>query len=478
MNTEPAVEAKTGILDYSGDHISRAAYWGFPPLVCLILYWPGFTAWFHKDDFAWLSLGLGVHSFHDLLAALVTPFAQGTIRPWSERVFFMAGHALFGMNSLPYRLVIFGTMFVNLGLVESIGARITGSRAAGFWAALFWVANSALALPLGWACVYNQVLCAFFLLLAFHFLLKFIETGERRFEFREWIVFLAGFGALELNIIYPALAAVYTFLCAPKYFRRSLWLFLPSIVYFAIHQAVAPAPRTGIYGLYFDGAISRTVLKYWGWSLGPTFAFSSMRPPHFLLTIGLLMLTAGSAVFLIVTARARGAFFLFWWLIAIAPFVPLRNHVTQYYIFIPVIGLCWLGGWAFATAWRSGGLYRFAGLALAAVYVFTTTPEAVATSQWNHRLTMRSRTLMDGVAQTASLHPGSAIILEGVDADLFLSTVHHRPFRLLGLERVYLSEENAHILSARPDVGDIPDYVVPAGIPQAERVGFKAALDH
>ena len=105
----------------------RAAYWCAAPLVCLLVYWRSFQAWFRGDDFAWLGVGQNVHSFHDLLLALFTPFAQGTIRPLSERLFFMAGFDLFGLDSLPYRLIIFATQFVNLALVASIGSRLTGT---------------------------------------------------------------------------------------------------------------------------------------------------------------------------------------------------------------------------------------------------------------------------------------------------------------------------------------------------------------
>jgi hypothetical protein len=61
--------------------------------------------------------------------------------------------------------------------VASIGARLTANRWAG--SRPFSALNASAILPLGWVCVYNQVLCGFFLLLALHFLLRYLETGER-----------------------------------------------------------------------------------------------------------------------------------------------------------------------------------------------------------------------------------------------------------------------------------------------------------
>src|SRR5437773_2535980 len=209
-----------------------------PSLLCLLLHWRSFTAWFRGDDFAWLGTGLYVRNFDDFLRALFSPQAQGTIRPLSERAFFMAGFSLFGLDALPFRVVVFATQFANLALVAGIGTRITGLRAAGFCAAVFWVLNGSLVDPLGWTSAYNQVLCGFFLLLAFHFLLRYVETGERRYNFFQWAAFLLGFGALELSVVYSALAAAYTFLCARKYFRRTLPLFAVSIAYALLHNAI------------------------------------------------------------------------------------------------------------------------------------------------------------------------------------------------------------------------------------------------
>ena len=77
--------------------VRAAAWWAAPSLLCLLLFWRGFTAWFRADDFAWLGSGIYVQNFHDLLVAIFGPQAQGTIRPLSERIFFMAGFGIFGL---------------------------------------------------------------------------------------------------------------------------------------------------------------------------------------------------------------------------------------------------------------------------------------------------------------------------------------------------------------------------------------------
>src|SRR5229473_2357458 len=209
----------------------RRASWAIPPLFLLAFYWYGLKCWFRQDDFAWLWLTTQVHSWSDFWRAMFEPQAQGTIRPWSERAFFMALYSLFGLNALPFRICVFLTQIANLTLIRSVGERVTGSPAAGFWGALLWAGNTALIPVMTWSAVYNQALCGLFLLLAFYFLLRYIETGGALFNWAQWIVFLLGFGALEINVMYPALAACYTLLCARSHFRRVVFLFIPSALF-------------------------------------------------------------------------------------------------------------------------------------------------------------------------------------------------------------------------------------------------------
>lgn len=449
----------------------NAAFWLTPPLLCLLLYWRDFTAWFRADDFAWLGVGLYIRNFHDFLVAMFSPQAQGTIRPWSERAFFMAGFSLFGLDALPFRIVIFATQFANLALIASIGTRLTGMRAAGFWAAIFWVLNSSQILPLGWVCVYNQVLCGFFLLLAFHFLLKAVAQASdvrsaRRYELLQWLVFLLGFGALELNLVYPAIAGAYTYLCARPYFRRTLPMFAVSAIYVLVHNAVAPL-RTDYYAMHFTGAIFRTLARYWTWSVGPTFLETPIVLPKWVLPLGVALVSLALLAFLGAKLQAgkRAALFcICWYLAAIAPVLPLRDHMTEYYVYLPVIGLCWLGGWAMAEAWVGGVRAKAMATATALLYAFLVVPEAVATTAWNHRIAARVRDLVEGVAQAHELHPTKSILLDGVDTELFWNGILDRPFRLFGLDHAYLTPGSEQHIAAHPELGNVSNYVLPPNV--------------
>jgi hypothetical protein len=439
------------------------AYWAVPPLLCLLIHWWCFNSWFRADDFAWLGLVNTVHTPHDLLRALFAPQAQGTIRPWSERAFFMLGMTMFGLDSLPYRIVIFGTAFADLALVAAVGRRLSGRPAVGFWAAVFWTVNSTGTEPLGWTCVYNEVMCAFFLLVAFYCFLRFIETGRGSWYAWQWVVFLLGFGALELNVVYPALAAVYAALCARKHLWRALALAPASVVYFVVHSAVAPAPKAGEYAMHFGGPMLHSLQVFWGWTVGPTYMDSPLGLSKSALRVGVSLVTITLGVFLWRKIRERrygAAFPLAWFLIVIAPVLPLSRHLTEYYPFVPSIGLCWLGAWAFVEAWSARIPWRVLAAALALLYIVMVVPQTLAAERWNYDLTERSRHLVESLAGAHQQHPGKGIMLFGVDAPLFWNAIRDHSYQLVGLQYLYLPPGSEKLAGTDPSWSGVEEFAM------------------
>jgi len=460
-----------------GNRGARAAWWCVPAIICLLAHWRGLTAWYQSDDFVWLGIFQHGHGLHDFLRAVFVPGSAGHIRPWSERVIFIVNYGLFGLNPLPFRLLVFAIEFANLALVTWIGTRLTGRRLAGVLAAILWAISATSADPLAWAAANNQVQVAFFLLLAFHFLLRYVETGDGRYNLYLWMAFLLGFGALEINIVYPALAAAYVFLFARKYLRQVLPMFVASAIYFVVHAKVAPVGHDPAYRLHYTGAMLRTLAKYWAWTVGPVDFWAPMPMPHWIIPAAVVIISLG----LLAYAATRGrlaVFCLCWFAIAIAPVLPLRDHVDEYYAFVPAIGLCWLGGWAIAECWRLGTLPRAAAVGLAAIYVLIVLPRTVAASEFNHRVAGRMRNLVEGVASAHELHPNQAILLDGVDTEQFYFGVQDRPFKLLGIDHVYMTPGSEKHIQKLPEMGDLNEFLLPAEeVPKALDNGEFAVYD-
>src|SRR5262245_48040928 len=131
--------------------LRAAANFAIAPACCLALYWYGLKVWFFQDDFAWLGLRAGIYSFGDFVSAMFSPMSQGTIRPWSERAFFMGFYELFGLDALPFHICVFVTQVANLTLISLIVRRLTGSVLASIAAPVLWLANCNLVIAMTWA---------------------------------------------------------------------------------------------------------------------------------------------------------------------------------------------------------------------------------------------------------------------------------------------------------------------------------------
>ncbi|SRR5579884_260642 len=416
----------------------RAGWYAAAPLFGLLLYWRVPFTWFVNDDFAWLGLPLLLRRGDSLLHVLFTPFAQGTVRVLSERVFFLVFSEWFGLHALPYRIWILATWIAAVTLALLVGKELAGSKAAGLIAALLWAVNTNAVPAVAWASAYNQTLCAVCLLGAFY-------SRLRGWRAAEWIAYLAGFGALELIVAYPLIAALHM-LCTDRKDHRKLLrgtglLFVPAALFAAVQILFIPKAPGPVYALSFDRRLPGTLAAYLGWMFQPG---SSALGAHAAVVRGIelgagLIIGAALAAFSVreILRGERLALFCWgWFAILLAPVLPLANHLTSYYLTLPAIGLAWLGGWAIKSAWRAGWVWRGAAAAIAGLYVLGCAAGVNAQTRWFQSRAARMHQLVDAVAAEAAAHPGAAIAVQGVDDELYESGFRDDPFRLVGAARV------------------------------------------
>jgi hypothetical protein len=431
--------------------VRRFAWRILPLLLLLALYWPGLTNWFYQDDFGWLNLRHDVHSFRDLGPALFAPKAHGNIRPLGENAYFLLISSLFGVDALPFRIWAFATQMASLILLGSIARRLTASRAAAFWAQVLWIGNTGLAAAMCWTSIYNQLLSGFFFLLAFWFFVRYVESGSARDAAGHWAAFVLGLGALETNVVYPAIAAVYALLFARAHMKKVLPMFLVSALFVAVHFRAAPPQHDGVYALHFGTQMLSTLGTYWTWALGPS------RLAISLLSCAILAWVAWSA-------RARQWVPLFgvaWFVIVIAPYLPLRDHKMDYYLTVPVAGLALLGAAAIARVWSATRIWRAAVAVCLAIYLGTSLPAAWAIARWHHDRGVRVEDLVLGVADIHQALPAKIILLDGIDSDLFWSGIVDLPFRAMEIAHVYLAPGSEERIQAPADLA------IKYGLPQA-----------
>jgi hypothetical protein len=442
--------------------LGRALLCAIPIGVFVWLYWFGLRAWFQQDDFAWLALRSEVHSLQDFLRALFQPRAQGTIRPWSERLFFLALFDRYGLDHRPFHIVVALTQCANLLLLQSIVRRITASRLAAVVSACVWLAGAGLATPLSWLSTYNQILCAFFLLLAFRLLLRYIDTGQSRWWWAQVVVFVLGFGALEVNVVYPALAAAWCWLAARQHLRRALWLPAGSAAYALAHFHFAPKPSEGVYARHWDLSIVPTYFSYWRAALAAEPIGSRADWPLWAWNGAAILLGASGLAFL-VWAWRRGdrlaAFGLLWFTVALAPLLPLRDHFSLYYLAVPSLGLALIAASAVALSRRAGWGAFGVCAAFIAFHLYLAVPFNRATTAWHFERGLRIRSLVEGLERAHELHPGQMIALAGIDSELFWAGYFDRPYSLYGLTETCLVPGSDRSIDAHPELGDIAPYL-------------------
>jgi hypothetical protein len=424
-----------------------------PVLLLLALYWPAVTGWFFQDDFGWLNLHHDVHSAGDLAGALFAPKAHGNMRPLGENAYWLVFPAVFGASALPLHIAGFLTQAASLLLLGGVVRRLTGSRLAAFAAQILWMANAGLAPAMGWLSIYNQLLSAFFFLLAFYFLLRYVESERPAYWVCQWIAFVLGLGALESNVVYPALAGLYALLFARPLLRKVAPMFAVSAAAVWVHFHFAPPAASGAYAIHFDARVFATAWTFWAWGLGP-------MPPWVtvLLTVAVGVLIASA-----IRKGKYGALLgLAWFVIPLLPYLALPGHKMDYYLAVPAIGIAMMGAFALADGWNARAPGRMVTAACLLVYLGASLPKSLTVARWEHARGERLENLVLGVEEVRARAPRKTILLEGIDTGFFWSGIADLPFRAFALPHVYLAPAEFVSIQAGRDL--LSKYILPAAL--------------
>jgi len=402
----------------------------------VILYSPAIDSAYRLDDFAWLCLRNTIAGGRSVFWAVFSPQAQGTIRPLGERLWFLLASSQFGLNPVPMHVLALCAQVANVVLMADTGWRLVGSRKAAGLAAILWVINATLVEPLVWASASNEVFCTFWFLAAFNALLRWIPSQKALWLGVHVVALVLSLGALELAVTFPAMAAVYFSLLARRHWKVLLPCVAIVVLYVAVHVAVAPLPNKGPYRLSAGWGVAGIFWCYWANALGPERVAAALLSSAILLWLGICSLRKCWVPL----------FCLLWFVVTLAPMLPLREHVTPYYTFLPSIGLAWFAGDALTGAVSWPG--RSIGIACALLYAVCQIPSTIFVRDWNRdrsrEVVEREVRLTDAVREIRRLQPEGPVFLTGLDGDQFWWGLCYGQLGRLGFT-------NLHVL---PDAGD------------------------
>jgi hypothetical protein len=103
---------------------------------------------------------------------------------------------------------------------------------------------------------------------------------------------------------------------------------------------------------------------------------------------------------------------------------------------------------------------RATSVLLAAAYLIGSVHEIDFDTNWNYNRSERMRIVFQAVEDAERDHPGTAILLSGVDEDLFESGFQDYPFRLGGAQNVYLAPGDEDKLASRLDLGGLAHFII------------------
>ncbi len=460
----------------------RAGWWVAPSLLCLLIHYRGLLAWFQADDFAWLGQWQRIKDGSTIWRELFSPTVHGTLRPLSERAFFLILSYWFPDDALPFRIVVFATQFANVALLAWLARRLTASKAIGFWAALLWAVNPNLDTVMNWSSAYMQALCGLCLLGGFHLYLNWVETGRRVWYWLQWLVFLTGFLVLETMVVYPALLAAHAFFADRKRLKALIPMFAASAAYTAFHMWYAPKQAQGVYSLHFDGWMLVTLLRYVRVAVSPLrVGWHQLRnwPVNFPYAGILIAALLAAAWWAWRKKEWRAAVFAAWFLLPLAPVLPLREHVTPYYLTLPLIGLSMFGAWALVEAWRANAAWRWTASLLVMAFLTSGVRDAMARSRWFYDNSVSCREIIHCASAARRAFPTKIILLTGLSDDLFWRVFVDFGFRAFGIQGVYPAPDVQTIAVRRPDYPHIDQFFLdPQALETAVEKRLAVVLEH
>src|SRR3990167_4364301 len=116
-------------------------------IAVLLAYFPTFSAYFSGDDFFMFKISLTNGSFGEFIKLLgIYPFEERGIafyRPLFREILHNIYFNFFGLNHIPFRILLMGVHFINISLVYFLIQNILKKRFLSFFVALFFGISSA-----------------------------------------------------------------------------------------------------------------------------------------------------------------------------------------------------------------------------------------------------------------------------------------------------------------------------------------------
>lgn len=293
-----------------------------------------------------------VEEFIKLLG--IHPFAERGIafyRPLFREVLHNIYFNFFGLNHVPFRILLMGVHFLNISLVFFLIRKIFKKKSLSFFVSLFFGISSANVATLYYIPGGIESSGAMALaMLSFIFYLKFLENGKQKIRLLSFFLFALALASHEIIIAAPLVMAAYR----PKNLLK-LWPFFAlaaALLYVDIFK-IGLSPAEEQYRAIFDPKkILHSFAWYAAWAFGLPEMLIDFVLPGLKLNPNLMkywsnyytvIFFSASLAFLILCTRLfffkkMNIFAVLWFIAAISPVILLPAHKSGHYLIFALPG--------------------------------------------------------------------------------------------------------------------------------------------
>lgn len=289
---------------------------------------------------------LGIHPFTERGIAFYRPLFREVL----HNVYFN----LFGLNHIPFRILLMGVHFINISLVYFLIQKVFKKKSLTFFVSLFFGISSANVATLYYIPGGIESSGAMALaMLSFIFYLKFLENGKQKIRLLSFFLFALALASHEIIIAAPLIMAAYK----PKNLLK-LWPFFAlaaALLYIDIFK-IGLSPAEEQYRAIFDPKkILHSFAWYAAWAFGlPEMLIDFVLPglkinPNLMKYWGnyyTVVFFSAALSFLILCARLfffkkESLFAAVWFIAAISPVILFPAHKSGHYLIFALPGF-WL----------------------------------------------------------------------------------------------------------------------------------------
>ena len=408
-------------------------------LICIVLYFNSLSNGFVYDDYAVIienkHIQHPIKSFPSFFNQSYFDIAAGeaSYRPVATLSYYLI-YAIVGLNPLGYHLFSVILHLANVVLVYLLVNLILKDRPTALVAGLLFACHPALTEAVDCISYNEDLLAAFFYLLAFLFCLKSSPNGlksDRKNYILSLLFFLLGLLSKEMAITLPAIILLYDLSIKnevdPQSFSlqpilsaiKERWLFYSGymavgLFYLAIRFIILYNPEESTKP-FFRSFLERIIflpghifsfikLSFFPVNLTADYVFS--YPHHFFAIsnlMGLLFIAGSAGLCFFSFKHSKEIFFGIWWffitLFPVYNLIPIYNPFAERYLYIPLIGICLALAIVFNTLMtkrlsETVPVKVLSSVAIIVILSFYSTVTISRNRDWKDNLTLWSKTVI------------------------------------------------------------------------------------